>query len=98
VLATVITPSAGETTLSAAGGIALMARHWEDARSLFARALAINDKSTRARAGLASAALMARDYDAGTTLLWAARDVAASGAKPALSAAIGDLQQIVATR
>jgi thioredoxin-like negative regulator of GroEL len=98
VLATLITPSASEATLSAAGEIALLARHWEDARSLFMRVLASNDKSARARLGLASAALMARDYDAGTKLLWAARDSAASNVKPALSAAIGDLQQIVATR
>ncbi|MGH9384540.1 MAG: hypothetical protein ACRD2N_09670 [Vicinamibacterales bacterium] len=63
-------------------------------RSITLSMVSKDPKHARALVGLTSAALMERDWETAGKLLWTARDLAPKDQRPALAAAISDLQQI----
>lgn len=93
-LSVALGPDLTSTTRVAAGEIALMLQQPALARTLFNQVAAKDPQHARALLGLTSAALMERDWDAASKLMWTARDLAPKDQRPALAAAITDLQQI----
>ncbi|MEO8678654.1 MAG: hypothetical protein ABI665_06395 [Vicinamibacterales bacterium] len=87
-------PDTPAATRVVAGEMALLAQQASLARTLFEMVVKADPKNGRAQTGLASAALMIRDWEAAGKFLWIARDLAPKEQRPALAAAIGDLQQI----
>jgi hypothetical protein len=81
-------------TRVAAGEIALLLQQHGLARALFNEVVSKEPKHPRALVGLTSAALMERDWESAGKLMWTARDLAPRDQRPALAAAISDLQQI----
>ena len=87
-------PDIPAATRVVAGEMALLAQQASLARTLFDMVAKADPKNGRAQTGLASAALMVRDWESAGKFLWLARDLAPKDQRPALAAAIGDLQQI----
>jgi hypothetical protein len=87
-------PDIAAATRIAAGEMALLTRQTSLAKTLFSMVAQGDPKNARAQTGLASAALMDRDWESAGKFLWIARDLAPKDQRPALAAAIGDLQQI----
>lgn len=87
-------PDIPAATRVVAGEMALLAQQANLARTLFDMVAKADPKNGRAQTGLASAALMVRDWESAGKFLWNARDLAPKDQRPALAAAIGDLQQI----
>ena len=87
-------PDIPAATRVVAGGMALLAQQANLARTLFDMVAKADPKNGRAQTGLASAALMVRDWESAGKVPWNARDLAPKDQRPALAAAIGDLQQI----
>jgi hypothetical protein len=78
----------------AAGEMALITRQHALARTLFDMVLQKQPKHPRATLGLASATLMALQWEAAGKVVWDARDLAPKEQRPALAAAIDDLRGI----
>jgi hypothetical protein len=93
-LTVALAPDTPVPTMIAAGELALLARQHNLARTLFDIVAKKDPKNARAQAGLASAALMARDWETAGKLLWIARDLVPKEQRPAYASAITDLQQI----
>ena len=87
-------PDISSATRVAAGEMALMLRNTGLAHTLFSLVLQKEPKHPRALLGSASAALLGRDWDGASKALWVARDLAPKEQRPALAAAISDLQGI----
>lgn len=81
-------------TRVAAGEMALLLRQPDLAKTIFALVLQTEPKHPRALLGSASASLLGRDWETAGKVLWTARDLAPKEQRPALAAAIGDLQGI----
>jgi hypothetical protein len=84
--------------LCAAGELALLVRQNGLGFALFDRALKLRPKDACATLGLASTALMQNDHDRASKMLWEASSLAPREQRPALGAAIKDLQQITGTK
>ena len=81
--------------LAAAGRIALLARQYDVARTLFTRALETDPSSYRAALGIASMFLLRREFDSASRAFDAARSrTRDKDEQRFLSAAIGDLATI----
>jgi hypothetical protein len=81
-------------TRVAAGEMALLVQQASLAKTIFGVVLQADPKHPRALVGSASAALLARDWEAAGKLLWSARDLAPKEQRQALASAISDLQGI----
>ena len=81
-------------TRVAAGEMALLVQQASLAKTIFSVVLQADPKHPRALVGSASAALLARDWEAAGKMLWSARDLAPKEQRQALASAISDLQGI----
>ncbi|HEX4914137.1 MAG TPA: hypothetical protein VFV51_09280 [Vicinamibacterales bacterium] len=93
-LTVALAPDTKDDTRVAAGEMALIARQHALAKTLFDMVLQQQPKHPRAKLGAASAALLARQWEAAGKLVWDARDLAPKEQRPALAAAIDDLRAI----
>jgi hypothetical protein len=82
----------------AAGELALLVRQNGLANALFGQIVQKQPKHACGTLGLASTALMVGDFDSAAKALWTALDAAPRERKPALGAAVKDLQQITALK
>jgi hypothetical protein len=90
-----IADSNDEQTLTAAGRICLVLRDPSTARPFFRRALEKDPQSFGAAMGLASTALMQKDFDTAGRAYGAARDrTTDKGERSYLTAAIGDVNKV----
>lgn len=90
-----IADSNDERTLTAAGRICLVLRDPSTARPFFRRALEKDPQSFGAAMGLASAALMQKDFDGAGKAYGEARDrTTDKGERSYLTAAIGDVNKV----
>lgn len=87
-------PDVKDDTRVAAGEMALITRQHALASALFNMVLQQQPKHARAKLGLASATLMALQWEAAGKLVWEARDLVPKEQRPALAAAIDDLRGI----
>jgi hypothetical protein len=84
--------------LCAAGELALLVRQNGLANALFEQIVKTDPKDACAILGLASTALMQHNFDRASKMFWAANDLAPRDLRPALGAAVKDLQQITGTQ
>ncbi|HEY7287628.1 MAG TPA: hypothetical protein VH497_19390 [Vicinamibacterales bacterium] len=90
-----IADSNDEETLTAAGRICLVLRDPSTARPFFRRALERNPQSFGAAMGLATTALMQKDFDSAGKAYGDARDrTTDKGERSCLTAAIGDVNKV----
>lgn len=80
--------------LCSAGEIALLVRQHGLARAIFDEAIKKDATRGCALRGLASSALMRNDFETASKMLWAAIERVPRDQRPALGAAVKDLQQI----
>lgn len=83
-----------QDVVCSAGEVALLVRQHGLAAALFNEILKTQPKSSCATLGAASSALMHGNLDLASKMLFAATDVAPRDQKPALGAAVRDLQQV----
>jgi hypothetical protein len=94
ILATALLPDASLEERCVAGEMALAVKQTGLAQQLFAAVQKADPKHPCGPMGLASAALMMSDWNAASKMLWIARDLAPREQRPALAAAINELQQV----
>jgi hypothetical protein len=90
----VLTAEQDPDVLCAAGELALLVRQNGLASAIFNQILSKQPKHTCGTLGAASSALMQGNLDLASKMLYAATDVAPRDQKPALGAAVRDLQQV----
>lgn len=93
-VATALLPEATVADKCAAGQMALAIKQTALAQQLFMAVQQAEPKNGCGPVGLASVALMIRDWDTASKMLWAARDLVPRDQRPALAAAITELQQV----
>jgi hypothetical protein len=93
-VATALLPEATVADKCVAGQMALAIKQTSLAQQLFLAGQQAEPKNGCGPVGLASVALMARDWDTASKMLWAARDLVPRDQRPALAAAINELQQV----
>lgn len=93
-LSAALLPDARPATQCAAGQMALAIDQTGLARQLFLSVQKAEPKNGCAAVGLASVALLLNDWDTAAKMLWAARDLVERDQRPALAAAIAELQQV----
>lgn len=93
-LSAALLPDAKPATQCAAGQMALAIKQTGLAQQLFLSVQKAEPKNACAAIGLASVALLLNDWDAASKMFWAARELAPRDQRPALAAAITELQQI----
>lgn len=91
-------PDATPEAQCAAGQIALIVEQTGLAQQLFQTLQKADAKNGCAPVGLAAIALMTNNWDAAAKMLWTARDLAPREQRPALAAAIAELQQVASTK
>ncbi len=91
-------PDAAPAERCAAGQIALIVEQTGLAQQVFQMLQQADAKDSCAPIGLASVALMTGNWDAASKMLWIARDLAPRPQRPALAAAIAELQQVSRTQ
>lgn len=84
--------------LCAAGELALLIRQHGLASALFNQILLKQPKHSCATLGAASSALMHGNLDVASKMLWTATDLAPRDQRPALGAAVKDLQQVAGVK
>lgn len=94
VLGTALLADATVADQCAAGQMAVAIKQPSLAQQLFAAVQQAEPKNSCGPLGLASVALLLRDWDRASKMLWLARDLAPRQQRPALAAAIAELQQI----
>lgn len=91
-------PDATPEAQCAAGQIALIVDQTGLAQQVFQMLQKADAKNGCAPLGLASIALMTNDWDGAAKMLWTARELAPRDLRPALAAAIAELQQVMGTK
>jgi len=93
-IATALLPDASTADKCAAGQMALAIKQTALAQQLFRAVQQAEPKNGCGPVGLGSVALMVHDWDTASKMLWTARDLVPRDQRPALAAAITELQQI----
>ncbi len=93
-LSAALLPDAKPATQCAAGQMALAIDQTGLAQQLFLSVQKAEPKNSCAPVGLASVALLLNDWDTASKMLWSARDLVPRDQRPALAAAIAELQQV----
>ena len=87
-----------QDVVCSAGEVALLVRQHGMATAIFNEILKTQPKNACATVGAASSALMLGNIDLASRMLYAATDLAPRDQKPALGAAVRDLQQVAAVK
>jgi hypothetical protein len=93
-LSAALLPDARPSTQCAAGQMALAIKQTGLARQLFQSVQKADPKNGCAPVGLASVALLLNDWDTASKMFWTAREMLPRDQRPAIAAAITELQQI----
>jgi hypothetical protein len=91
-------PDATLEAQCAAGQIALIIDQTGLAQQIFQMLQKADARNGCAPLGLASIALMTNNWDGASKMLWTARDLVPREQRPALAAAIAELQQVASTK
>lgn len=91
-------PDATPEAQCAAGQVALIIDQTGLAQQVFQMLRKADDRNACAPLGLASIALMTNDWDTAAKMLWTAREIVPREQRPALAAAIGELQQVASVK
>lgn len=93
-----LAPDATPGLRCAAGQLAVALKQSTLAHQLFTAVHAADARNLCGATGLAAVALMRADWDTASKMLWTARDIAPRDQRPALAAAVTELQQISALK